>query len=97
MRLTGSSKDTAGRLELCYEGRWGTVCDDSVTNITADVVCRQLSHAALGIQPINYYFTLCLSIAIIVKSELFVSPQEWYILLTLLTCPCHCSLSCWMR
>jgi len=48
VRLTGSSLDYVGRVEVCYDGHWGTVCDDSATNATADVVCRQLDHAALG-------------------------------------------------
>ena len=50
MRLTSidSEDDTTGRLELCHEGVWGTVCDDT-TNVLAEVVCRQLNHRALGI------------------------------------------------
>ena len=49
MRLTGSSEDTAGRLELCYEKFWGTLCDRRITNTIADVVCRQLSYSTYGI------------------------------------------------
>ena len=30
-----------GRLEICMNNIWGTVCDDWFTNIDARVVCKQ--------------------------------------------------------
>ena len=30
-----------GRLEICMNNMWGTVCDDWFTNIDARVVCKQ--------------------------------------------------------
>ena len=31
-----------GRLELCLNGVWGTVCGDGISDMVAEVVCRQL-------------------------------------------------------
>ena len=49
VRLAGSNSFTEGRVEICLNNEWGTVCDQSWDSIDAGVVCRQLGYSANGI------------------------------------------------
>ena len=42
IRLSDGSNPLEGRLEICYNRAWGTVCDTGFSQNDADVVCRQL-------------------------------------------------------
>ena len=48
LRLGGASIPNEGRVEVCINNEWGTVCDDGWGTPDATVVCRQLGYLSTG-------------------------------------------------
>ena len=49
IRLVGGSVADEGRVELCLNNAWGTICDDGFDIKDANVICRQLGYPDHGI------------------------------------------------
>lgn len=48
VRLAGGRNSLEGRIEVCHDGVWGTVCNNHWEREDASVACRQLGHAHSG-------------------------------------------------
>ena len=48
IRLRGSANTYEGRVEICNNNAWGTVCDDLWGTPDASVACRQLGFSSTG-------------------------------------------------
>ena len=48
MRLVNGGSSLEGRLEVCLNGVWGTICDTSWDDTDAGVACSQMGYSGRG-------------------------------------------------
>ena len=48
LRLIGGNSGGEGRLEVCFDKRWGTIDGDGWTHTDTEVACRQLGYSTSG-------------------------------------------------
>ena len=48
VRLSGDYRDGEGRVEICFNKEWGTICSNGWDDKDASVVCRQLGFYPIG-------------------------------------------------
>ena len=44
VKLVDGRNTSVGRVEVCVNGFWRTVCDSSISTADAQVICRQLGY-----------------------------------------------------
>ena len=62
VRLVGGPNRTSGRVEVCANNQWGTVCDDYWDNNNAKVVCRMLNYSSYRKYIYSIYYVIVLSL-----------------------------------
>ena len=71
IRLTGLNNPLQGRVDVCLDGVWGSVCNDHWGMADAAVVCRQLGYSSSGTMDILTYSN-CMSMAIITHGAIAI-------------------------
>ncbi len=57
IRLTNGRIPSEGRIEICFNGHWGTICHDGWDSREARVVCREIGYP--GNSEYCMYLKLC--------------------------------------
>ena len=55
VRLIGGKNKQEGRVEVFYDGQWGTVCDDEWSLKEATIVCKELGYGK-AVQAVKHSF-----------------------------------------
>ena len=82
VRLAGGPHPSEGQVEICYQGRWGSICRSGWGSNEAAIVCRQLGYQSeskdqvLHVPAIHYdyfmvKFQLC-GLILCLKQEIIV-------------------------
>lgn len=91
LRKFSNETDTLGRLEVCYNGYWSSVCKH-YASMDANVVCRELGHAGKGLEA--HIIILCVDIVALTYYSLYLYILQamcslWLIMTSMLVFPSY--------
>ena len=78
VRLRGGTREDEGRVELCMNGVWGTVCDNSWNDTEASVVCRQLGFSRFRKFLLSLYSISSLNNIVFFPSDFLALGDAYY-------------------
>ena len=58
--ITNREFTAIGRLEVLYNGHWGTVCSDGFTSTSREVACKQLGYIRSTDTCMDIYVCVCI-------------------------------------
>ena len=73
IRLQGGRTPAEGRVEICFNDRWGTICDDEFGKQEASVVCRQQGFSPEGLL---FFIDTC-SVRYVIINLIYRSTLYW--------------------
>ena len=88
--MVGGNTSNEGRVEICMDNTWGTVCDKLFDVNDAEVVCKKLGYSELGLCYYYYYsrhYLIFFCVQMIFTSPVVVSlvlAVESFLILTVL-------------
>ena len=74
LRLAGGTTLNEGRVEICFNETWGTICDDAWDGLDASVACSSLHYSRYSML---VYKTMMKAIAGL--EEVYVYMIVWYV------------------
>ncbi len=55
VQIAGGPSPLVGRVEVCVNRTWGTVCENNWNDLDALVLCQQMGHSSNGINEIHFW------------------------------------------
>lgn len=86
VRLVGGTSSLEGRVEVYYNSRWGTICDDDFGTNDAKVICYMLGFERLMYLFLRSKFFDILPELYLYNDKFVINPKNhpWYIFMTYL-------------
>ena len=85
IRLVDGLSSNVGRVEICYDNHYGTICHNGWNQQDASVVCAQLGFEREGM----YVYVLFVYVCVCVQMCVYI-----YMCVCVCVCVCVCALVC---